>query len=169
VDGSVALAQLDGLAVRVRSVRDTSYDSGRRDSRRHLNSSRARVKVRRFRGEIAPGVGEIDLKHVYANHVDCTDAIARYLVRNVPGQWKRIEALIEVEHDIEMVTSELIYRREGKSEPEWFTIEDGEEDMEFGDCFVQLARLLSTPGQGLFKKCRFAVNPDGRYRAEYEY
>jgi hypothetical protein len=110
------------------------------------------------------------LKQHYTNHVDCTDAIARHLARNVPGKWRRIEAQVKVNHEIEMVTRELVYYPPGSSsKKEHFRIEDGEEDVEFGDCFVQLAGLLSTPEKGLFEKCRFTLESDGKYRAEYEY
>ena len=48
------------------------------------------------------------MKHTYTNHIDCIDALARYLVRNVPDKWRRIEAFVEVDHEVEMVTSELV-------------------------------------------------------------
>jgi hypothetical protein len=45
----------------------------------------------------------------YSNHIECSEAIAAYLVRNVPTPWRLIEVLVKIQHDIEMVTAELIY------------------------------------------------------------
>lgn len=109
------------------------------------------------------------MKREYADHVDCSEAIAQYLIGNVPAPWRIIEASIAIEHDIEMVTSELKYWPRGEAAPKWFGIDDAEEDVEFGNCFVQLARLLRTPEQGLFQRCRFSLEPNGHYRSEYEY
>lgn len=106
----------------------------------------------------------------YSDHLECSEAIAGFLVRNVPAPWRLIEVLVKVQHDIEMVTAELIfYPPEPGSKKKWFGIEDAAEDVEFGDCFVQLAKLVSSPERGLFKRCKFSLEPDGQYRAEYEY
>lgn len=110
------------------------------------------------------------MQHNYSDHIECSEAIAGYLVRNVPAKWRLIEALVKLNHEANIVVSELIYYPTSRgAKKEWFDIEDGEEDAEFGDCFRQLARLVGTHERGLFKKCRFVLQPDGCYRIEYEY
>jgi hypothetical protein len=106
----------------------------------------------------------------YADHIECSEAIARYLTANVPAGWSRIEASVRIEHDIEMVTSELKYWPLASAlGPEWFAIEDAEEDVEFGNCFIQLALLIRGSDNDLFKQCVFSLSPDGRFHAKYEY
>ena len=43
------------------------------------------------------------MKRSYADQIECSEAIARYLAANVPGKWERIEAFVEIEHESEMV------------------------------------------------------------------
>lgn len=113
---------------------------------------------------------EIGVQRRYSDPIECSEAIARYLTRNVRAKWRLIEALVKIDHEVDMVTSELIYYPSTSgAKKEWFGIEDGEEDVEFGDCFLQLAKLVGTPERGLFKGCRFTLQPDGHYRTEYEY
>jgi len=109
------------------------------------------------------------MERQYSNYIECSEAIASYLMCNVPAPWRSIEALVEIDHEDEMVTSELIYYPDQTGAKDWFAIHDGEEDAEFAACFRQLARLVSTPERGLFSKCKFTLQPDGRYRTEYEY
>lgn len=107
----------------------------------------------------------------FSNHIECSEAIAGYLVRNVTAPWRLIEVVVKVQHDIEMVTAELIYYPSAPpgAKKKWFGIEDASEDVEFGRCFVELAKLTSTAGHGLFKRCKFTLEPNGKYRTEYEY
>lgn len=106
----------------------------------------------------------------YSNHIECSEAIATHLVRNVPAQWRLIEVLVDIVHEDEMVTTECIYYPPAsRAKKEWFGIDNAYENVEFGRCFIQLAHLTSTPERGLFKRCKFTLESDGKYRTEYEY
>lgn len=106
----------------------------------------------------------------FSDHIECSQAIATHLVRNVPAPWRKIEVAVDIVHEEEMVTTECIYYPPASdAEKEWFGIEDAYENVLFGNCFIDLAHLTSTPEQGLFKRCKFTLEPDGKYRAEYEY
>lgn len=106
----------------------------------------------------------------FLDHIECSEAIAAFLTRNVPAPWRLIEVLVDIVHEDELVTTECVYYPpEVAAEKDWFGIVDAYENVLFGNCFIELAHLTSTPALGLFKRCKFTLGPDGKYRAEYEY
>jgi hypothetical protein len=106
----------------------------------------------------------------YSNHIECSEEIVAHLARNVPAPWRLIEVLAEIVHEDEMVTTECIYYPTARrAKKDWFGIDDAHENVRFARCFIELAHLTSTPELGLFKRCKFTLESDGKYRTEYEY
>jgi hypothetical protein len=99
----------------------------------------------------------------------CLEAIGRYLVEYAPEPWTEIDVHAEVFDD--GLTSVASFYRP-KRDPalrEPFLIEDAAVDFDFAECFQKLAQATSTPERGLFKECRYHLNSDGTYRADYVY
>jgi len=108
------------------------------------------------------------LKITYGDQKECLEAMGRLLAENVPAAWVWIRSTGEIDGPMSILENSY-QPTDADSEPVTFFIEDGERDMELADCYQQLARLLNTGGVGLFKKCHYSLNRDGKYRAEYEY
>jgi hypothetical protein len=99
----------------------------------------------------------------------CLEAIGRYLIESVPEPWTEIDACAELlSHGLINVATFYRPERDPKLyEP--FMIEDGATDFQFAQCFQRLARLVSTPEKGLFKKCSYHLKSNGAYSADYVY
>lgn len=112
----------------------------------------------------------IEMIGKHLNHIECSEAIAAHLVRNVPAPWRRIEVLVKIDYDDDMVSTQCTYYPSARDvEKRFFGIEDAHENVDFARSFKELAHLTSTPELGLFKRCKFTLEPDGKHRAEYEY
>ena len=104
---------------------------------------------------------------VFNNAFECYDAIGQWLTDGVPEPWEEIAVEFEIividdvsEDVIDYLPSEGFFRKR----KQFFINDTG-----FAECFFALAKLTSTPEKGLFKKCRYVLKKDGRYRADFEY
>ena len=102
----------------------------------------------------------------FATPFECYEAIGRWLSEAAPEPWTTITVEFEI-IEIDDVSEQCIYytpkdlaRREGQ-----FFIDD----LAFGDCFHQLARLTKKPGINYFQKCQFALSDAGSYRVNFTY
>jgi hypothetical protein len=100
------------------------------------------------------------------NAFDCYGAIAKWLIEEAPEPWENIVVefeIIEID-DVSNERIEYVPKKDPQSRKQFFIDDTG-----FAECFFQLARLTSTPEKGLFRKCKFTLLADGRYKSDFEY
>lgn len=99
----------------------------------------------------------------FQDPIECYERIGFLLSGAVAEPWQDIR--VEVELDESAVHMSSDYGPLGS------TGERKEIDYVpgLGRCFYDLARLVSTPEKGLYKKCVFTLTEDGRYNTTFEY
>jgi hypothetical protein len=109
------------------------------------------------------------MEREFSDQRSCLEAIGQYLVDNAQEPYLDIDVKVELlDHGV--VAIESFYRPErNPSAREAFDIEDAATEVDFGQCFVRLAELVSTPEKGLFKECKYRLKGDGSYTADYLY
>ena len=100
---------------------------------------------------------------MFEDQDDCCETIAKYMDEAVSSPWSEIQ--VDVKLDGEAIYLVSSYLPSGGAEG-WR--ECLAHDY-VAECFYQLARLVSTPEKGLFKKCVFTLKSDGRYNADFYY
>ena len=90
------------------------------------------------------------------------EAIARELAKVAPKGWRsvEVEALLvgESSIDLKVVYKKSFGRRVGFADVEMLP-----------RYFFDLARVVSTEKKGLYKRCVFSMNRDGKFDVSYEY
>jgi len=102
----------------------------------------------------------------FASQDECYEAIGKWLAKDVPEPWIRIEIEFEI-IAIDNVCNDLI-RYVPKNKP-GITRQFFIDDTDFSDYFFSLARLTSTAEKGFFRKCKYVIFSDGRYSCDFEY
>ena len=106
------------------------------------------------------------MKKVFADQIECLEAIGQYLAANVPEAWNDIETNVQIAERVPLISS--TYRPTGRESREYFGIPVGLL-AEFSDCFVQLRELVGNRETGFFKSCRYVLDNGGRYHVDYDY
>src|SRR5579863_5759349 len=100
---------------------------------------------------------------MFSDAIDCYAAMGKTLASSARGPWTRI--VVEATLAGSQVDAVVSY---------W----DAEAEKPAGHLtgvpmlaryVYELARLVSTEDKGLFKKCRFELQNDGKYDAKFEY
>lgn len=105
----------------------------------------------------------------FADQKECLEAIGAFLVENATEPWTEIQIVAEV-FDDGLVSMQMHYRPEADpSQLVWYEIEDGATEVNFAQCFQELADLVQAPGQGRFRECRYHLKNGGEYAADYVY
>jgi len=100
---------------------------------------------------------------MFPDQIECCRAIASAMSRAVPEPWETVRAIAGLDED--SVDLLIEYRPRGRAE---FTGNIPHIPM-LARYFHELAPLVSSPDKGLFRRCVFTVQKDGRYNANYEY
>jgi hypothetical protein len=97
---------------------------------------------------------------------ECYDVICHWLADAVPDYWDRIRVDFEI-IEMDTVSEVSMYYVSMRSTlgRKYFSIDD----TRFAACFYALARSMSTPEKGLFRKCEFTLRDGGYYEADFEY
>ena len=96
------------------------------------------------------------------DQIECYQAIGAALAKAAPGDWREIKAEIILEEI--RVDAIVSYTRQSGPDVGYIT---GVPML--ANYFHQLAALLRTKEKGLFKKCFFTLNSDGKYDAQFSY
>jgi len=97
---------------------------------------------------------------------ECYEAIAGHLMNAVPGAWEKITIefeIMELDHACEYAIS-YVPKGAFHKVREFFL-----DDRDFVFLFYSLARATSDEGKGFYKKCRFSVSANGRYKCDFTY
>jgi hypothetical protein len=97
----------------------------------------------------------------FADAIECYEAIGHSLASAAPGSWKVIVVDVELE-GIEVTIIDQYQATDGQyyEMPLIPTL---------GECFYRLARLVSSEQKGFYKKCRYILEPSGKYHADFVY
>lgn len=97
----------------------------------------------------------------FVDQIECYEAIAELLRISIKEPWDSIFLKVELyETSVNLESSYSTANEKGK---EFLA------DYRVAECFYDLARLISTPEKGFFKKCVFTLTRDGRYKIDFEY
>ena len=99
----------------------------------------------------------------FQDPIECYEAIASLLSKAVPEPWSDIRVKVELDEESVDMTSDYAPSRSPRSRREIDYVPG------LGDCFYDLARLVSTPEKGLYKRCVFILSRDGKYDTQFEY
>lgn len=100
------------------------------------------------------------------NVLECYESIGKWLSDEVPERWDRIDVEFQIISVDDVWDYTITYVPHGSPavEKQFFIDDTG-----FHDCFFQLARMTSKPDKGFFKRCKFSLHSDGRYKSDFEY
>ena len=97
----------------------------------------------------------------FTDAIECYEAIGDSLASAAAGSWKVIVVDVELE-GIEVTIISQYQAADGQYH-----------DMPLvpilGECFYRLARLVSSEQKGFFKKCRYTLEANGKYHADFVY
>jgi hypothetical protein len=98
----------------------------------------------------------------FRDQLECEQAVGEALAAAVPEAWLRIDVdAVAVAADVMDLGVEYT-RTCGEKRGLGYV-------PRLADYFFELRQLVSSEEKGLFKRCRFVLEPDGRFRAEFSY
>lgn len=98
----------------------------------------------------------------FRDQFECEQAVGEALAAAVPEAWLRIEVdAVAVAADVMDLGVEYT-RTSGERRGLGYVAR-------LAEYFFELRQLVSSEEKGLFTRCRFFLEPDGRFRAEFSY
>ena len=93
--------------------------------------------------------------------IDYYQAIADELVEIIHEPWQK--TVVDVERSEDSIGMTVIYTRIDGSE------ESDVDVIMLPRYFFELANVISNPGKGLYKRCKFVLEKSGEYDISFEY
>ena len=98
---------------------------------------------------------------MFKDSVEIFQKVGEIVVAQISEEWT--EANIEAEIDNDLADL-CVWYFDSKGEEKYFDV-----TRELTDCFVSLRKITGDPKKGLWSKCLFTINSEGKFKTDFSY